>query len=101
MSKKLKIQLIIALLFGFFFLGIAIYQWYDLYQIELGQKDGSLSIVLHKVYQLAGKWGVAAVYMPFCIYCFWRAYIIAKLYKNNNEYGVYEDKNDNENSENE
>lgn len=90
MSIKVKIQLFITISFGLLFLGLAAYQWYDLYQIEQGLKEGSLSIILHKVYELAGKWGVALVYMPFSVYCFWRAYIVFRNYKIENEYGEYE-----------
>lgn len=96
MSTKVKIQLAIILLFGFLFLGLGIYQWYDLNLIEQGKKDGSLSIVLHHVYQMAGKWGVALVYMPFAIYCFWRAYILFKIHRGEEKYQMY----DNDNEEN-
>lgn len=91
MNIKTKITLIVTIFFGLLFLGLGIYQWYDLYLIEQGEKEGSLSIVLHQIYQIAGKWGVALVYMPFTVYCFWRAYIVYKHYKYNNEYGSYEE----------
>lgn len=76
MSNRTKIQLAIFIFLGFVFLAIGVFQWYDLHQIEQGLKEGNLSIILHKVYDMAGKWGVALVYMPFSGYCFWRAYNI-------------------------
>lgn len=91
MNTKTKILLTVTIFFGLLFLGLGIYQWYDLYLIEKGDKEGSLSIVLYHIYQVAGKWGVALVYMPFAVYCFWRAYITYKNYKYNNEYGSYQE----------
>lgn len=93
MTTKVKIQLAITIFFGLFFLGVGIYQWYDLHQIEQGLKEGSLSIILHKIYEMAGKWGVALVYVPFATYCFWRAYVIFRNHKNENEYSEYEHEN--------
>lgn len=74
MSLKGKIYLVIFIFLGFLFIAIGAFQWYDLYQIEQGIKEGELPMLLHTVYTMAGKWGVAFVYLPFAGYCFWRAY---------------------------
>lgn len=64
---------------GIILLVLAGVQWYDLYQIEQGLKVGELSVVLVKIYDVAGKWGVAGFYGIFALYCFWRAYKIFKI----------------------
>lgn len=94
MTTRVKVQLAITIFFGLFFLGVGVYQWYDLHLIEQGLKEGSLSIILHKIYEIAGKWGVALVYAPFAAYCFCRANVIFKNYKSENEYSEYEHKNE-------
>lgn len=76
MSLKAKIYLVIFVFIGCLFLAIAGFQWYDLHQIEQGLKEGELPMILHTVYTMTGKWGVALVYLPFAAYCFWRAYSI-------------------------
>lgn len=90
MSTRGKIQLALFTFLGFLFLAIGIFQWYDLNQIEQGLKEGELPLILHTVYNMAGKWGVALVYLPFAIYSFWRAYSIFSIARedeleNNNE----------------
>lgn len=82
MSLRAKIQLVIFVFLGCLFLAIAAFQWYDLHQIELGLRTGNLSMILLKVYEMAGKWGVALVYIPFAGYSFWRAYSIFSISKN-------------------
>lgn len=79
MSLRNKIQLAIFTFLGFLFLAIAAFQWYDLHQIEQGLKSGELSVILNTVYNMAGKWGVALVYVPFAAYCFWRAYAVYNI----------------------
>lgn len=46
-----------------FFIIYGIWQWYDLSQIEQGLKEGGLSIVLYKLYEICGKWGVSGLYV--------------------------------------
>lgn len=82
MSLRAKIQLVIFIFLGCLFLSIGVFQWYDLHQIEQGLKEGNLSMILLKIYEMAGKWGVALVYMPFAGYSFWRAYNIFAISKN-------------------
>lgn len=82
MSLRYKIQLVLFTFFGFLFLTIGGFQWYDLYQFELGlQEEAMLPKLLNTVYDMAGKWGVALVYVPFSIYSFWRAYSVFAIGK--------------------
>lgn len=87
MSKKTKIYIIIILFLGCLFLAIGGYFWWELYQTEQGEKDGMLPYVLLKIYEVAGKWGVAGFYFLFSAFCFWKAYSVKKA----KSYGHYSD----------
>lgn len=85
MSNKAKIQIGVTIFLGLVFLGIGIYNWYDLYQYEQGNRTTQLSFILAKIYNVAGKWGVAGFYSLFTVYCFWRAGVLIKLAKSYDE----------------
>lgn len=87
MSKKAKIYIIITIFLGCLFMAIGVYYWYELYQTEQGLKQGMLPYILLKIYEVAGKWGVAGFYFLFSAFCFWKAYSVKRA----NSYGHYSD----------
>ena len=93
MNIKTTIHIAVTILIGCVFLAVGIYYWYDLHQVEQGLKQGQLPFILLKIYETAGKWGVAGFYSLFSVFCFWRAYSI-KRRDNDNSYGYYSDNED-------
>ena len=62
-GRRAEVLFYIYFSLAMFFIIYGIWQWYDLSQIEQGLKEGGLSIILYKLYEICGKWGVSVLYV--------------------------------------